>query len=59
MRHSEVDLIGKIHKWRNEPKKFNILVVRITQSGIIANLKSCYHSIQYLLNSKKYKIKYK
>ena len=58
-RYSVVDLIGKIHKLRNVLKKFDILVVRITKSGTIASSKLCYHSIQYLPNSKKYKIKYK
>jgi len=51
-KHSEVDFIGKIHKWRNSPGKLDILVVRITKSGSIASSKPCIHCLKYLKQSK-------
>ena len=51
-RHSEIDFIGKVYKWRNVPKKFDILVVKITKNGSLKNSKPCIHCLKYLKKSK-------
>jgi len=49
--HAEVDAIGKIKNKKNKPKKLDIVVVRFTNSGALAESRPCYHCLCFMEKS--------
>jgi hypothetical protein len=50
--HAEIDLLGRIKSWKNVPKKFDILVVKITKTGKLKSSKPCSNCICYMRRSR-------
>lgn len=50
--HAEINFMKKIKNWKNLPKKFNILVIKISKTGKICNSKPCKNCISYFKNSR-------
>jgi hypothetical protein len=50
-KHAEIDALYKINTKINIPKKVDIIVVRITRSGQLANSRPCFHCIESLEKS--------
>lgn len=50
-KHAEIDALCKINTKINIPKKVDIIVVRITRSGQLANSRPCLHCIESLEKS--------
>ena len=48
-KHAEVDAINKIYKKKNLPKKLDIFVIRLTDTGILRESRPCLHCINNLL----------
>jgi len=50
--HAEIDAYTKIKNYKNVPKKMDLLVVRITNGGNLAESRPCFHCINILAKSK-------
>ena len=50
--HAEIDAIGKIMNKKNKPKKLDIVVVRYTKSGELAESRPCYHCLCFMEKSR-------
>jgi cytidine deaminase len=49
----------KLRRKKNKKKtSFDLIVIRVSKTGVIGQSKPCYHCLQYLNNKFKYKIKY-
>jgi len=46
--HAEVDAIGKIKNKKNKPKKLDIVVIRLTKTGILSESRPCYHCLCFM-----------
>lgn len=49
--HAEINAINKVKNYKNIPKKIDLLVVRFTKTGLLAESKPCYHCVQSMLQS--------
>ncbi len=50
--HAEIDAFKKIKKYKNTPKKLDLFVIRITNSGNLAESRPCFHCIDILSKSR-------
>jgi len=50
-RHAEMDAISKIIKKKNKPKELDMLVIRLTKTGILAESRPCYHCLCFMEKS--------
>lgn len=50
--HAEIDAYTKIKNYKNVPKKMDLLVVRITNGGNLAESRPCFHCINILAKSR-------
>lgn len=50
--HAEIDAYRKIRNYKNVPKKLDLYVIRITNGGVLAESKPCFHCIDILSKSK-------
>lgn len=50
--HAEVDAYKKIKNYRNTPAKLDLLVIRITNGGRLAESRPCFHCIGILAKSR-------
>lgn len=50
--HAEIDAYSKIKNYKNIPKKLDLLVIRITNGGNLAESRPCFHCINILAKSK-------
>ena len=49
--HAEIDAIEKIKHKKNNPKKVDLLVIRLTKSGLLAESRPCYHCLCFMERS--------
>jgi cytidine deaminase len=49
--HAEVNAIQKIKNKKNKPKKLDIVVVRFTKLGTLAESRPCYHCLCFMERS--------
>ena len=49
--HAEIDAIEKIKNKKNKPKKVDLLVIRLTKSGLLAESRPCYHCLHFMERS--------
>lgn len=54
--HAEISALKHIPKSKHR-KEYNLLVLRITRSGILTSAKPCYHCIKQLMRATNIKIK--
>jgi deoxycytidylate deaminase len=54
--HAEMDALQKILKWKECPKKVDLIVIKINKNGEIGDAKPCSHCINILHNNSKIKI---
>jgi hypothetical protein len=47
-KHAEVDAITKVKYWKNRPKNIDLLVVRLTKSGQLAESRPCFDCIEFI-----------
>lgn len=50
--HAEIDAYNKIKNYKNNPKKLDLFVIRITNGGRLAESRPCYHCIDILAKSR-------
>jgi hypothetical protein len=50
-RHAEMDVIRKIRHKKNVPAKVDLLVIRLSKTGILGESKPCYHCMECLRDS--------
>ena len=46
--HAEIDAISKIKNKKNKPKKLDLLVIRLTKTGLLAESRPCYHCLCFM-----------
>lgn len=50
-KHAEIDALFKIIKYRNLPRKIDLVVVRLSKSGIVGESRPCWYCIKLLIKS--------
>lgn len=50
-RHAEIDAISKIIGKKNKPKELDMLVIRLTKTGLLAESRPCYHCLCFMERS--------
>ena len=55
--HAEISALMHIPKSKHR-EEYNLLVLRVTRSGILTSAKPCYHCIKQLMRATNIKIKY-
>ena len=50
--HAEIDAYQKIKNCRNNPRQLDLMVIRITKTGLLAQSRPCFHCIDILSKSR-------
>lgn len=50
--HAEMDALKKINNWKNKPKELDLLVIRLSKSGLLGESRPCANCIKRLLASR-------
>lgn len=49
--HAEMGAVHKIRRFKNLPKKVDLCVFRITNTGVLGNSKPCFHCVDIMRRS--------
>ncbi len=49
--HAEIDAVNKVITWKNRPKKMDLLVIRVSATGILGESRPCYHCLKKMMLS--------
>ena len=50
--HAEINAYRRIAKWKNKPKKLDLIVLRFSKTGCLGKSRPCYNCLQRLTNAK-------
>ena len=49
--HAEIDALNKVITWKNRPKKMDLLVIRVSPTGILGESRPCFHCLKKIMLS--------
>ena len=51
-KHAEMDVLNKVKNKKNMPKKIDLMVIRLTKTGLLTESRPCYHCLCFMEKSK-------
>lgn len=47
-KHAEMDVLNKVKNKKNMPKKIDLMVIRLTKTGLLTESRPCYHCLCFM-----------